>query len=323
MTSRLVVSLSACGKFVRKMLNCLIDMAVDVNFTAAGGRIFRCLFSAKDPAGGACLIGCCAGLGLFLLRPGEFEYLWFAGAELGLASLTLVRSYPAALTIDFHSYSLWESLSFVAFNISWPTFIVRFLGQPRRRLYWTTIAMAIAIFLVNIPFLFQWISIAWFLVLVFLGEILTWAGILLLVWFPARGGDADARLLVAPTLLYLFAKLTRGIVLVVLILNPLNHSWWDRYNSILRWPFTFSVESLAFFVTQVAVLAIVVLRFARKSRDEELSPTKSNRPALCSRSLCRRRIPQSPASSSNPSTNPPAKLEATSTRSLPRRMAAC
>ena len=217
----------------------------------------------------ACLIGCCAGLGLLLLRPGEFEYLWFAGAELGLASLALVRSYPAALTMDFHRYFLWEALSLVAFNMCWPTFIVRFLGQPMRRLYLTTIAMAMAIFLVNIPYLFQWISVASFLVLVFLGEIMTWAGNLLLVWIPARRGDADARLLVAPTLLYLFAKLDRGLVLVVLILNPLNHSLWDRYNSILTWPFTFSVESLAFFIMQVAVLAIVVLRFARKSREEE------------------------------------------------------
>jgi serine phosphatase RsbU (regulator of sigma subunit) len=52
-------------------------------------------------------------------------------------------------------------------------------------------------------------------------------------------------------------------------LNPLNISWWDRYNSILTWPFTFSVESLAVFIMQAAVLAIVVLRFARKSREEE------------------------------------------------------
>ena len=217
----------------------------------------------------ACLIGCCAGLGLFLLRPGEFEYLWFAGAELGLALLAWSRSYQAALTIDFHSFTLWQALSYLAFDICWPAFIVRFLGQPRRRLYWTTIALAIVTFLVFIPYLFQWISAASFIVLVFLLGSLLWVGILLLVWIPARRGEGDARLLVAPTLLFVFANLARGAVFVGLILKPLSPSLFDRYNSILRWPFTFSVESLAVFVTQAAVLAIIVLRFARKSRDEE------------------------------------------------------
>ena len=171
--------------------------------------------------------------------------------------------------MDFHTRFLWESLSYLAFDICWPTFIVRFLGQPRRRLYWTTIAFAIATFLTFVPYLLQWTSAAAFTVIVFLTSSLMWAGILLLIWIPARRGDADARLLVAPTLLFVIANLARGVVLVGLILRPLNPSWWDRYNSILTWPFTFSVKSLADFVTQAAVLAIVVLRFARKSRDEE------------------------------------------------------
>lgn len=227
------------------------------------------LFSGFNLLLVACLIGCCAGLGLFLLRPGEFEYLWFAGAEFGLATLAWQKSYPAAHAIDFYALNLWGSLSYLVFDICWPTFIVRFLGQPRRRLYWTTIAFAIITFLIFIPYLVQWISAAAFIVLVYLTSTLMQIGFLLLVWNPARRGSADARLLAAPTLLYVFANLTQGLVLVGLTLKPLDPSWWDRYNSILTWPFTFSVDSLADFVTQAAVLAIIVLRFARKSRDEE------------------------------------------------------
>lgn len=217
----------------------------------------------------ACLLGFGAGLGLFLLRSREFEYFWFALAELGLASLAWFKSYPAAHATDFHTYFAGVALSYLVFDICWPTFIVRFLGQPRRRLYWTTMALAIVTFLAFIPYLFQWISAAAFNALVYLTSTLMLTGFLLLVWIPARRGDADARLLVAPTLLYGFANLAQGVVLVGLTLEPLNDSWWVRYNSILTWPFTFSVDSLADFVTQVAVLAIVIFRFARKSRDEE------------------------------------------------------
>ena len=218
----------------------------------------------------ACLLGFCAGLGLFLLRPGEFEYLWFACAELGLASIAWSRSYPAAHATDFHTYVAWGSLSYLVFDLCWPTFIVRFLGQPRGRLYWTTVALAIVTFLVFTPYLFQWISAAAFIIVVYLTSSLMLAGFLLLVWIPARRGDADARLLVAPTFLYAVANLVHGVILVGLTFQaPIFISLWVWHNSILTWPFTFSVESLAFFVTQAAVLAIVVLRFARKSRDEE------------------------------------------------------
>ena len=229
----------------------------------------RQLFSGFNLLLVACLIGCCAGIGLFLLRLGEFEYLWFAGAELGLASLAWSRSYRAAYTIDFHTHFLWESLSYLAFDICWPIFIVRFLGQPRRRLYWTTIALAIVTFLAFIPYLLQWIPAAAFIVLVYVASTLMQIGFLLLAWIPARRGSEDARLLVAPTLLYVFANLAQGVVLVGLILKPLDPSLWVWDHSILTWPVTFSIESLADFLTQAAVLAIVVLRFARKSRDEE------------------------------------------------------
>ena len=222
----------------------------------------------------ACLLGFCAGLGLFLLRPGEFEYLWFACAELGLASLAWHESYRAAHTTDFHTFSLWAALSYLIFDIFWPTFIVRFLGQPRRRLYWTTMAGSIGAFLAYIPYLVQWISAAAFIVVDYLISTPMLVGFVLLVWIPARRGNAEARLLVAPMLLYAVANLIRGVILMGLTLQaPIAHnrfvSLWVWDNSILTWPFTFSLESLADFVTQAAVLAIVVHRFARKSRDEE------------------------------------------------------
>jgi Stage II sporulation protein E (SpoIIE) len=219
----------------------------------------------------ACLLGLCAGVGLFLLRRGEFEYLWFAGGELGMAALAWWNSYPAAHAAEFHIFWTWHSLAILIFDICWPTFLVTFLREPRRRLYWATVGAGILISLTFIPFLFQWISDGAFILLVYLVSIPALVGVLLLVWIPARRGDLDARFLLAPQLLYICANLAQGGIFFLQTtgLYSLASSLQDRFNSILASPFSFSVQSLTDFLMQAAVLAILVLRFARKSRDEQ------------------------------------------------------
>jgi hypothetical protein len=219
----------------------------------------------------ACLFGFCAGLGLFLLRPAEFEYLWFAIAELGMAGVAGLNSYTSNHLPEFIAFGLWRSAAYLVFGICWPTFIVTFLKEPRRGLYWATVLFAIADCLAWVPFLFQWISAGAFIVLVHLVAVPVLIGSALLVWIPARRGDLDARLLLAPQFLYIGAGLAQGVIYFLQTANHFSLAifWQQRYNRILDFPFTFSVQSLANFLMQAAVLAIIVLRFARKSRDEE------------------------------------------------------
>jgi hypothetical protein len=219
----------------------------------------------------ACLLGFCAALGLFLLRPGEFEYLWFAGGELGIAALACWNSYLAAHAVEFHTFFIWYSLSLLIFGVCWPSFLATFLREPLRRLYWATVATGIVASFTFIPFLFQYISAGAFIILVYLVGILQLAGLVILVWIPARRGDLDARLLLAPQFLYIGARLAQGVIWFVQATGhfALASSWQNRFDLILTSPFNFSVESLVDFITQAAVLAILVHRFARKSRDEE------------------------------------------------------
>ena len=238
------------------------ELRISDNLRTASGDTFLTV---------ACLLGICAGLGLFLLRPAESAYLWFAVAELGMAGIAGLNSYLAAHSQEFHAYGLWKLGAYLLFDICWPTFIVTFLKEPRRRLYWATVLIAIAATLAWLPYLFQWISASAFIVLVYLTAAPMYLGFALLVWIPARRGKLDARLLLAPQLLYIGAMLAQGVLYFLWTTgqSALAGFWQNRYNHILNWPFTFSVEALVNFLAQAAVLAIIVLRFARKSRDEE------------------------------------------------------
>jgi hypothetical protein len=220
----------------------------------------------------ACFLGFCAGFGLFLLRRAESEYLWFAFAELGMAGIAALGSHMAAHSLDYLTWGVWQSLASLLFGICWPTFLVTFLKEPRRGVYWGIILTTIAGLLWwVVPYLFQWPPAGSLIVLVSLVAVPSAVGPTLLVWIPARRGNLDARLLLAPQLLYIAAWLAEGVIYFLLATGhfALAISWGYHYNHILTWPFTFTVRSLVIFLSQASVLAIIVLRFARKSRDEE------------------------------------------------------
>jgi Stage II sporulation protein E (SpoIIE) len=219
----------------------------------------------------ACMLAFFAGLGLFPMRPGAFEYLWFACSELGLAATALFDVYPSAHGIEFRAWQTWNALALLVFNICWATFIVTFLREPRRRTYWTAVAGGAVVSLTFIPFLFQWIPAAVFIPLVYLLSIPMMASLLLLIWIPARRGVLDARLLLGPQVLWTCSVLVQGVIFVLEATGDysLASLWQNRFDSLVTWPFTFSLHCLVHFLSQTAVLAILILRFARTSRDEE------------------------------------------------------
>jgi hypothetical protein len=219
----------------------------------------------------AALLGFCAGLGLFLLRPGDYEYLWFAGVQLSTCTYNWNTAWTVAHPLSFHAHFVGWALSNLVYYTCWPTFVVTFLREPRRRLYWTVIAVGIAAVLCYFPFLFQWIPESASFALSFALVLMLMAGYLILIWIPARRGNLDARLLLAAQFLFFCGYSSFGVLIVLMTTGhyALAASWQRWYDSVLTWPFPFSFGSLSDFVTQVAVLAIVILRFARKSRDEE------------------------------------------------------
>ncbi|HEV2175159.1 MAG TPA: PP2C family protein-serine/threonine phosphatase, partial [Nitrospira sp.] len=218
------------------------------------------------------LLAALAGLGLFLLRKSDYEYLWFAGAELGNALLCLSNILTASAPIEIRAH--WSSalLARLVIDVCWTTFIVSLLKQRKGPLYWATLTFVIAGRGLSIFLLIEMINARQLLMSFYLPDIPIMICTLLLLGLPARRGLLDARLLLAPQILYYAAKLIGGAIFIFGASGydyALYTRWIRHYQTFITWPVTASFENCADFICQVAVLAILILRFARSRRDEE------------------------------------------------------
>jgi hypothetical protein len=243
------------------------------------------------------LVAALAGFGFFLLRRGEFEYLWFAALELSLAANCLMNSSVGALwPADFRVNYLVSGLVVGAYSVLWPCFIVAFLRERKGPLFWASVitgALAAPAFL---PYIFQWMSASNWIIFIYLVAVPSMVFTWLLVWFPARRGNLDARLLLFPKSLEYAAVLIQGFIWTLIFtghlasFNALN----DFYQNVINWPFTCSLQVLANSIAQIAVLAILILRFARSRRDEERMKSELEAARLVQQVLVPAEMPEVP-----------------------------
>jgi sigma-B regulation protein RsbU (phosphoserine phosphatase) len=216
------------------------------------------------------LIAGCAGLGLFLLRPGEREYLWFAATELANAAFGALWIYEAFHAVDLRVVFALSDCLQAASSICFLIFLFDLLKHGRTWIYW--IAMASAL-LAPLPALINIRSVG--------DELITNAAavfnvlpylvcVLLLLLFAARRGNLDARLLLGPV------GLSFGLGVVERILWAAHFAGYTGLEAFRQqlerpftWPFPASAQNVADFLMQLSILAILVLRFARTRRDEE------------------------------------------------------
>jgi sigma-B regulation protein RsbU (phosphoserine phosphatase) len=139
-----------------------------------------------------------AGLGLFLLRPGEREYLWFAATEIVSAALCGWTVYFPFHVVWFQGYYALLALFVLASNICFPTFLVTLLKERKGWLYWIAVASGLIAGLSIIPGALGWISIPAWLASNILFSMPFGVCLPLLLYFAARRGSLDARLLLGP-----------------------------------------------------------------------------------------------------------------------------
>jgi len=218
------------------------------------------------------LLAALAGLGLFLMRPGEGEYLWFSAVELLYAADCAWNLYPAFHPVWFQGYEALNGLLQFLRGICLSIFYLTLLKQPRGWPFWGSMGSAAFGGLMFLPMVMQWMSYPAWLPVINLAWIPFIVCQLVMLSLAAKRGNLDARLLLGPFGMQYGAIVGREILLAFYAFGhggPAIAIWAGKWEQLFKWPFPISVQNIADFLCQISILAILMLRFARTRRDEE------------------------------------------------------
>ena len=85
-----------------------------------------------------------------------------------------------------------------------------------------------------------------------------------------RRRDPDARLLLIPVGLNALANWINDALWAILTAGHTRiEPYWNFWNNTFSWPFPFGLYDLSIAILLLAIMAIVVLRFARSRREED------------------------------------------------------
>jgi Stage II sporulation protein E (SpoIIE) len=218
------------------------------------------------------LLAAIAGFGLFLLRPGEGEYLWFAGFELLNGAGCALGEYPVFHPMWFQGFQALQGLQLFLAGACVSMFFVTLLKERRGRLFWSMIGSALFLAVMFVPVVMQWMNAVVWIPVIYLSAVPFIACQLLLLSMAARRGNLDARLLLGPFSLGTGATLGEGLIFGLQAFG-LGGSFIaicsEKWYTLTQWPFPIGAQNIADFLTQISILAILMLRFARTRRDEE------------------------------------------------------
>lgn len=217
------------------------------------------------------LLATFASLGFFALHPVDREYLWFGLYELALATVALIVDYQVLV---IHALKPWEILSLCVGALSSVfvlTFAATILRQPRGLLYWIAIASIASTLLMLIPGERGWISVPVFSLFLTLGSLPGQIITLVFLLRASRTRIPGAISLTIPVGLYYLEGLFGG---VLWIYESAGHPHFRErrfhwFYNLSNTPFPFSVDDVVALVVQLAILGVLILRFAHTRRDEQ------------------------------------------------------
>jgi hypothetical protein len=212
---------------------------------------------------------------LFWLRPREREYLWFGAYELAHAvfwCLTLVWNYFSV------SFIPWEYAGIFAYSLKdwiWILFLQTFVKRSDDWSFLLARASILAIAVVNsldaLPIFYGGVLPDRFEGWIFLSTTILNLALSFALLYPLYRATR-VRIPDAGYLLIAF-----GLYRISIVLNQartasqgMGWNWgWHWLFGLSDWPFPFGVWNLSEIVTQLAMLGVLGLRFARSRRDEE------------------------------------------------------
>ena len=260
----------------------------------------RELFWANTQYGIAGLVCLLAGLGslwLFFMRPTDREFLWFGVWEI----FNVLDTFFLPAYASFHSVNVVVWLAGQAFliaglNVTMPTMIRHFRRFNRSRLYWAAIAVALLDFSLNLLITFNWISVSVFFEIGAVMKLLLGVSNCGLLFEPSRESKAEKWVFALPvgfyflnlTFVYLaFALVARGVVSAARYLDLF-------YNGITDRPFPLGTFQATGIAVQLALFAVVLLRFVRTRSEEERYKTELEAARIVQQVLVPSEIPTVP-----------------------------
>jgi len=258
-------------------------------------------FRAAAATGVLVLIGVLAGLAgiaLFLLGPGEREYLWFGAFELLTAANYAIVVWQMFQAVGMMGNFALQGCAGLLSNLCLLAFLFILLRQRRGWLYWIAVGSVLFAFLAWMIGDLQWISFSsWFMAIV-VAYLPFFACVLILLVSGVRSGNTDARLLLLPFGLDCAAVYV-GAALEALYYSGATLPGWlnavnERYNTLAKWPFPFSAQNVTEFLFQLGLLGVLLLRFARTRRDEQRHASELEAARVVQQILIPEEIPSIP-----------------------------
>jgi len=211
-----------------------------------------------------------AGIGLFLLRRREREYLWWglsqgfwaAYAGISLAASFFPTHYNTAVIASVTVNILAYCLQFV--------FYVLFLHQRRGGLFWSAVLSTVAARILDLSFIFGYARGAAGPSLSSGLGTLTQVCVVGILAAGARRRERDAAILLIPNCVMLACNVLQTIASLPLLYSEAWAGWMRQFLSrLITWPVNVGALQVVGDLEMLAVLVILVRRYARSRQDEE------------------------------------------------------
>jgi hypothetical protein len=213
------------------------------------------------------LIGGVTAVALFCLRTTQKEYLYF-----GLMLLFSAVAQSADTWISNHVFGVIAGDSITNIlnamrGIFAAFFYLHLLRGTRNFLFWLVVAATAITPASDLP-VFSRMSVSFIVGIEILLTLPFLLWVLTLLIHAARKGVADARLLLVPVLLQQLVPVVFRLLFIAFTLGW--QTSFQSYDLVLGdWPFRFTALNATSFLYLIAVLAILVSRFARTSREQD------------------------------------------------------
>jgi hypothetical protein len=214
------------------------------------------------------VLGGIAAIALFAIRRKEWEYLWFGLFLLGYAALQFLIVYSSFHAVTLRQVQLVGLAALLLVGAAIFAFYYRMLRARPGWLFWLTVIGLSLNMVVGLAFALHLMSsnVVGVLQLVLSLPMQVW--LLRLLFVRVRQGDPDARLLLAPVLLY---EVINNSALIVVPANLVGLSWvsYAWLYAHLPWYYPVAFPQIADLIFLISMFAILIHRFWRAAQQQE------------------------------------------------------